>query len=94
MTEQFLSAFHLVSLTVAFGAVLFAVYVAAATKPKSRTRGIDMAIPLFGNELRMKYRRRFSYEESKGQVPAVMLGSLIVSFWSQSAIVRAAKFAE
>lgn len=41
---------------------------------------MKLTIPLFGNELRIKYRQPLRWVEEKGHVRVLILGSLVIAY--------------
>lgn len=91
MSEQFLSAASTFNIAIAAGAMLFALYLLTRRSKPART-DFAMVIPLFGNELHLKYRRRTRWAEDKRVVPVWRVGALVVSYWSRRTIEHQARY--
>ena len=91
MSEHFLSITAIFNVTVAAGALLFAAYLLAA-RPKSARSGSAFVIPVFGNQLHIRYRRNTRWVEDKHVVPAFRLGELVVSYWPRRTVESEARY--
>ena len=49
-----------------------------------------MTIPLFGNELRIKYKKQLRFVEDKREVPVMIIGALVIAYWPKAIIAREA----
>ena len=93
MSDHLLSVLEVVTLcaTLAAAVVALALWV---RRYRPDEPGFHWIVPLFGNELHIKHRRRPRFVEDKEEVPVLWLGRTIISFWSRQTIVRQARYTD